>query len=52
MTTVKLKLGEISSSAAFLIALLFFGVGLVAQDSPQLSSIHWTLEAMAGEYQS
>lgn len=51
MTTVKLKLGEIPSSAAFLFALMFFDVGLMAQDSPQLSGIHWTLEAVVGEYQ-
>lgn len=51
VTTVKLKLGEIPSSAAFLIALMFFDVGSMAQDSPQLSGIHWTLEAMVGEYQ-
>lgn len=51
MTTVKLKLREISSSATFLIVLVFFDVGLMAQDSPQLSGIHWTLEAVVGEYQ-
>lgn len=45
MTTAKLKLGEISSLAAVLIALMLFDVGSVAQDSPQL------LEAAVGEYQ-
>lgn len=44
------KLGELSSSAAVLIALVF-DVGPMAQDSPQLSGTHWTLEAVVGEYQ-